>query len=201
MIDKSESIVELTKALVSSQLEIENASKNSVNPHYKSKYADLAEILKEVRPVFAKHGIAVTQWLSCENGVASVTTVISHGSGEFMACKASAPLQKQDAQGVGSATTYLRRYSLAAIAGITQEDDDAEGTKVTVKSPAQQPRVTKPAATPVKKINLEDASPEVWARAVQARISGNFAKVQDAYNVSAETLMIIDKEIKETANV
>jgi hypothetical protein len=56
----------------------------------------------------------------------TVETVLMHSSGEWMSSVAAAPLSKPDAQGVGSAITYLRRYSLAAIAGIAQEDDDGQ---------------------------------------------------------------------------
>lgn len=122
--NKSESIKELATALALAQAEVENASKNSSNPHFKSKYADLAEVINTVRPVFSKYGLSVTQWPSFADGVASVETVLMHKSGEWMSQTASAPVSKQDAQGVGSAITYLRRYSLAAVAGVAQEDDD-----------------------------------------------------------------------------
>ncbi len=123
--NKSDSIKELATALAKAQGEIENASKASVNQHFKSKYADLAEVLNTVRPVFSKHGLAVTQFPYYENGVVSVETILTHASGEWMSGTISAPVSKPDAQGVGSACTYCRRYALAAVAGIAQEDDDA----------------------------------------------------------------------------
>jgi len=123
--NKSESIKELATALAKAQGEIENATKATNNAFFKSKYADLAECLNTVRPVFSKHGLSLSQFPSFENGIASVESILMHGSGEWISNVASAPVSKQDAQGVGSATTYLLRYSLAAIAGIAQEDDDA----------------------------------------------------------------------------
>lgn len=120
----SEAINELATALALAQVELENASKNAANPHFRSKYADLAEVLNTVRPVFAKHGLSVTQFPSYADGLVSVRTVLMHKSGQWMAGDASAPASKLDAQGVGSAITYLRRYSLAAVAGVAQEDDD-----------------------------------------------------------------------------
>ena len=122
--NKSETIAELAKAMATAQGEIENASKNAKNPHFKSKYADLAEVLNTVRPVMSKHGISISQFPAFEQGIASVETIVMHASGEWLSGISSAPVTKQDAQGVGSALTYLRRYSLAAIAGIAQEDDD-----------------------------------------------------------------------------
>ena len=125
---KSESIADIAKSLSKAQGEIENASKSSVNPHFKSKYADLAEVLNTVRPVFSANGLSFVQMPSFSDGVASVETMMMHESGEWISEKASAPVGKQDAQGVGSVITYLRRYSLAAFAGIAQEDDDANAS-------------------------------------------------------------------------
>ena len=123
---KSESIAALAKAIALSQLHVENALKSSTNPHFKSKYADLAEILNTVRPVFSANGIAIVQTPTFESGVASVETMLCHESGEVISSICSSPVSKQDAQGIGSAITYLRRYSLAAMCGIAQEDDDGQ---------------------------------------------------------------------------
>lgn len=123
---KSESIAALAKAIALSQLHVGNALKSSTNPHFKSKYADLAEILNTVRPVFSANCIAIVQTPTFESGVASVETMLCHESGEFISSVCSSPVSKQDAQGIGSAITYLRRYSLAAMCGIAQEDDDGQ---------------------------------------------------------------------------
>ena len=123
--NSSDQINELATALAKAQGELENASKSSTNPHFRSKYADLAEVLNTVRPVFARHGLSITQFPSFESGVVSVETRLMHSSGQWLSGVISAPVSKQDAQGVGSATTYCRRYSLAAVAGVAQEDDDA----------------------------------------------------------------------------
>jgi hypothetical protein len=64
--NKSESIAALAAAMAEAQGEMENASKKSTNPHFKSKYADLAEILNTVRPVLARHGLSVVQFPSLE---------------------------------------------------------------------------------------------------------------------------------------
>lgn len=114
----------LFAALAYAQGEIENATKASTNPHFKSKYADLAEVLNTVRPTFAKYGLAIVQSTSAEPGVVFVTTAIVHKEGGYITSTASCTPAKADAQGIGAATTYLRRYGLAAMAGIAQEDDD-----------------------------------------------------------------------------
>ena len=149
--NKSETIGALAKALSLAQGEMENASKTATNPHFKSKYADLAEIINTVRPVLAKHGLSVTQFPSYDGTLAHVETIIAHESGEWMSGTTSSPVQKADPQGIGSATTYLRRYSLAAACNLAQEDDDANSAtkpKATTTRPTPAP-VQKPMPTPV----------------------------------------------------
>ena len=148
---KSESIAALAKAIALSQLHVENALKSSTNPHFKSKYADLAEILNTVRPVFSADGIAIVQTPTFESGVASVETMLCHESGEFISSICSSPVSKQDAQGIGSAITYLRRYSLAAMCGIAQEDDD--GHQAVAPAPQQQ---RQSAPTPKRKLSNDE---------------------------------------------
>ena len=165
---KSKSIAALSKAIALSQLQVENASKSSVNPHFKSKYADLAEILNTVRPIFSANNIAIVQMPSFEQGVASVETMLCHESGEFISSVCSAPVGKQDAQGVGSAITYLRRYSLAAMAGIAQEDDDGNHA---VQQPRQAPPPTRKLSNAEREMGVKDmkgapdeaALRQVWA--------------------------------------
>ena len=122
--DTTHATPELFAALAEAQGRIENATKNAANPHFRSKYADLAEVLNTIRPVFADCGLSLIQSPGYDGSIASVTTVLAHKSGGFIASTASCVPAKADAQGIGSATTYLRRYSAAAIAGIAQEDDD-----------------------------------------------------------------------------
>lgn len=167
---KSDSIAALSASLAKAQGELENASKNANNPHFKSRYADLAELLNTVRPVLSKHGLAVIQMPSFDSGVASVETLLTHSSGEYVSSTCSAPVTKQDAQGVGSAITYLRRYSLAAFCGIAQEDDDANSS-VGHKAP---PSLPKPQAKP-------EISSERLAKAIE-KIKNGEVKKQDVLN-------------------
>lgn len=115
---------ELFAAIAKAQAEVENATKSSSNPHFRSKYADLAEVLNTVRPVLARNGIGILQSTEFDGAKVSVTTALAHTSGGVVTAVASCVPAKTDAQGIGAATTYLRRYSLAAMAGVAQEDDD-----------------------------------------------------------------------------
>lgn len=117
---------ELFAALAKAQGEIENASKSSTNPHFRSKYADLAEVLNTVRPSLTKNGLSLIQSTGFDGAMVNVTTILAHAAGGYISCVASCVPAKSDAQGIGSATTYLRRYSAAAVTGIAQEDDDGQ---------------------------------------------------------------------------
>ena len=126
MMNLDHSNAALFAALALAQSEVENATKGSVNPHFKSRYADLAEVLNTVRPVYSKHGIAIVQSTGFDGVMVSVTTALVHKEGGYVTSVASCTPAKTDGQGVGAATTYLRRYSLAAACGVAQEDDDGQ---------------------------------------------------------------------------
>lgn len=137
----SPSIVKLAAALTKASAEIENATKNATNPHFKNQYADLPEIINTVRPVLAANGLALVQLPGYAEGIATVEGVLMHESGEWIAGTAGSRVPKDDPQGVGSATTYLRRYQAAAMLFIGQEDDDGE----MASQPAKKAAPAKPA--------------------------------------------------------
>lgn len=123
--NKSDTIAALAAAMAKAQAEIEGAAKDKVNPHFRSKYADLGNVVDAIKPALAKHGLSFIQVSHDCEAAAKVETVILHSSGEWLSCGAvSVPVTKNDAQGFGSALTYARRYSLAAAFGVAPEDDD-----------------------------------------------------------------------------
>jgi len=136
----SQDINEIAKALAAAQAGMENAGKNAVNPHFKNKYADLAEVLNVVRPALAGQGIALAQLTSTQGDVLVLHTRLIHASGQWI--EAEYPVCKLPAapQQMGAAMTYARRYSLASVCGIAQEDDDlADGKGAgTVAAPKKQ---------------------------------------------------------------
>jgi len=123
MMKTSDSITKIAAALAKAMPAIQNATKDAKNPHYKSSYASLAAVLDATKPVLAEHDIVVIQAAGWD-GNCTLTTRLLHVSGEWIEATAGSPVAKMDPQGVGSAITYLRRYQLAAMCGITQEDDD-----------------------------------------------------------------------------
>ena len=115
----------IAKAFVEAQKEFAPALKTSTNPHFRSKYVDLAGCVEAVLDALNNHGFALIQKThDCENGV-KVETLFMHESGEQISGGTiHVPADKQNAQGYGSALTYARRYSLMAACGIAPEDDD-----------------------------------------------------------------------------
>lgn len=126
---KSESIGALAAALAKAQSKMTHASKDKVNPHFKNRYADLAAVLDAVREPLTANGLSVVQLVAEAERGAALETVLLHESGEWISALYSLPVSKEDAQGYGSALTYARRYALAAICGIAQDDDDGEGAR------------------------------------------------------------------------
>lgn len=122
--NKSESITALAAALVKAQGEIKAALKDSTNPHFRSKYADLSSVVEAVKTPLLKHGISFIQGVNDAEGGVAVETMLLHTSGEWLSSTLRIPASKQDAQGYGSAITYGRRYGLQSMCGVPAEDDD-----------------------------------------------------------------------------
>lgn len=128
---------QIASALVKAQKAFGPALKTSVNPHFKSRYADLSACVEAVIDGLNSNGIALVQQThECQDGVI-VETMLIHESGEFLSGgKLHVPASKQDAQGYGSALSYARRYSLMACTGIAPEDDDGNAAS---KKPSVDP--------------------------------------------------------------
>jgi hypothetical protein len=121
---------DLATALAVAQGEMENAKKVSNNPHFKSKYADLATIWDAIREPLSRNGLSVLQ-LPCEapDGKVGLKTILTHSSGQFIEESFFVGLKDaSNPQQVGSALTYMKRYALLGVAGIASEDDDGEAT-------------------------------------------------------------------------
>jgi hypothetical protein len=126
MTEQSETINALASALSKAQGQITGALKDSSNPFFKTKYADLASVWDACRDQLSANGLCVIQTLSNKEDQIVVTTTLAHSSGEWIRGELAVKPVKSDPQGIGSAITYARRYTLAAIVGVAQIDDDAE---------------------------------------------------------------------------
>jgi hypothetical protein len=147
MMTHSESLAEIGKALCAAQREIEHAAKDRTNPAFRQSYATLASVDDACRPALSRHGIAIVSAPSfdADARIVTVETRLIHTSGEWLAASCSSPVAKADAQGIGSAITYLRRYTLSALAGVAPGDDD-DGNAATGRAAPAERKAPRPAA-------------------------------------------------------
>ena len=115
----------MARALARAQAECQNVTMNKVNPHFRSKYADLAAVRDAIVPIFNKHGISIIQAPNANMFAGfNLETRLIHESGEEMIWNFPLPSDVTKMQAVGSAISYARRYTLSAIACIASEEDD-----------------------------------------------------------------------------
>lgn len=132
---------ELFEALAAAQAEIEGALKDSTNPHFKAKYADLGSIWEACRGPLTKNGLCVIQIPSANGPSVTVTTTIGHKSGQWCEGDLTITAMQNTAQAIGSAITYGRRYALSAMAGIAPEDDDGHDATAHTYQPQEYNRI------------------------------------------------------------
>tara|TARA_R110000751_G_scaffold181138_1_gene287439 strand:+ start:154 stop:759 length:606 start_codon:yes stop_codon:yes gene_type:complete len=170
--NKSESIADLAAALCLAQAEMGGATKNSINPHFKSSFADLESVIKVIKPAFFKHGLSFIQLpITSEGGKGiGVSTMLMHSSGQWIEGEYLLPLEKVTPQGAGAAITYARRYGLVSLCGIPQIDLDAEDISI------QAPVVPEPPAKRVSKALAQS----VVALVVSSQASGETSELIEA---------------------
>lgn len=140
---------DISAAMAKAQGSIENALKDSKNPHFKSSFASLAAVINAVSAELSKNGLAVVQATVPSGESLMIVTTVYHSSGQWFRSYTPLILSKNDMQGLGSAITYARRYALSAIVGITQEDDDGNAAATKPKEePKAEPKQPAPAPRP-----------------------------------------------------
>ena len=150
--NSSPSVKELATALAIVQGQLTFAKKDSKNPFFKSNYADLESVWEACRSLLSDNGLAIMQFPGdYVDGNMTLTTVMTHSSGEWVAQNMSLPVSKPDAQGAGSAITYMRRYALAAIVGVVQADDD--GNSASIKATVVADKTTSITPQQISSIN------------------------------------------------
>jgi len=115
---------EIAAALAIAQGKMGKAVKESTNPAFRAKYADLGNVMDACLPALNGEGISVIQPFRTDGDAFFVDTILLHKSGQSLSCSVPLIVNKRDMQGLGSAMTYARRYGLMAMAGIAPEDDD-----------------------------------------------------------------------------
>jgi hypothetical protein len=141
---------EMISALLKANAEFEKVTKSRENPYFKSKYADLAQLIDATKPALTKHGLIVMQSPGTyREGIVTVHTELWHSSGAVRRESMEIPVTKHDAQGVGSAITYGRRYAYQSILNISVENDDdgnaaAQSDEPIVATPKSKSGAVKP---------------------------------------------------------
>ena len=175
----------IASALVKAQRGFAPALKTSTNPHFRSKYVDLAGCVEAVVDALNAAGIALIQRTSEDSTGVTVETVFVHESGEMLECgKLHVPAAKQDPQGYGSALTYARRYSLMAACGIAPEDDDGNAaSRVKVSA-------TKTDLVPTNRLSiLADVAAAIGERMSANDLIGAFEEYQGITDIEEKTAL------------
>ena len=191
---QSESIDKLLPAFVAFQADMPSVPKDAVNPHFRSKYATLGAITEATRPILARYGLAVTQSLMWQDGVQLLVTRIMHTSGQWMQDGGYAlNPTKNDPQGMGSAVTYARRYTLGATLGIvTEDDDDGNAASAPRPQPASEPIAEKEWLNATNKDGtLNSKGLEVASFIAEGK---TWEAIERKYKVSKTTRMAVDNE-------
>lgn len=164
----SPTVDQLAAALASCQMALRGAVKDSVNPHLRNRYADLASVWEACREALAANGLSVVQGgVKCGDGWALRTTLM-HASGQWVSGDVPLAIHPQkginDMQAVGVAITYARRYGLASIVGVIQEDPDGNGAGTphgdeprSQPKPVDKPLPPPPTITAATNAELEEA--------------------------------------------
>lgn len=126
---RSHAFGKMALAMAKAQGVMTGAKKDAENPFFKSKYADLASVWDDCRGPLSANEIAVFQMPSAEGARVTITTMLAHSSGEWLESDLEMKSKDESPQGIGSVISYARRYALAAMAGVYQVDDDAEGAQ------------------------------------------------------------------------
>jgi hypothetical protein len=130
-VSHTEKIGELMGALSKAQSKMQTAKKSSINPFFKSNYADLCAVMEVSREPLSSNGLAVVQFVDGEADKMILVTMLGHSSGEWIKSKIPLKPAKQDPQTLGSHITYMRRYAYMAIVGICAENEDDDGEAAT----------------------------------------------------------------------
>lgn len=170
----SDQISEIAKAISQAQREMRPASKDSTNPHFRSKYSDLASVMEAIREPIGNNGLSIWQDATLDEMGVNVTTRIVHISGQWVEFgPLTIPLGKRDAHAVGSACSYGKRYALCAALGVVSDDDD-DGNKAVASYKQEQRReprkITKEQWTELNKL-IEQCDPDFQQKVLERSAS------------------------------
>lgn len=207
---QSRELGELASALAKAQGAMKPAAKSATNPFFKSNYADLPAIVAACRDQLANNGLAVSQRTDFDEAKTYIETILMHASGQWISARYPVNPVKNDPQGMGSAVTYARRYSLAAIVGVVSDDDDdgnagsgktADGSSTKTPPPIAPKKIDPPHDPETGEVGphaiAANGSPVEWGSKLIAALKAatSVEEVQAWMSKNAETL----DELERTA--
>ena len=200
---KSDSIVELSKALAKFQANVKQPMKDKDNPFFRSKYVPLENVVEAITQEAPKHGLSFVQWaLNDESGRVGVATMLMHESGEFIEFDAvHMKADKETAQGAGALISYLKRYSLSAVFGITSDQDD-DGNSASGNVNKNAPRQTPPKQIAATQAEIGNLKKEVHAFSNLMKEQGKDVKpeqVEQTLNIT-DYAKLNSEDVKEAVN-
>lgn len=187
--EKSESIKELSAALVKFAGLMIKVGKDAANPFFKNKYASLSNIIEVTQKPLADCGLAVIQMPAGEN---QLTTMLVHSSGEYIAETYTMKPVKSDPQGLGSAITYQRRYAMGAVLNLNIDEDDDGNQASAEKKPYVSAKVTPPKRKPV----IKEATQQMKDAIAHLTKGGNWAQIDKHYEVPEKVRESINTAVK-----
>lgn len=207
---KSDSIKELAAALAKAQSAIRSAEKDRENPFFKSSYATIASVWEACRKPLTDNGLSVSQLPSAEGSTVTVTTLLMHASGEWLASELVMTATKADPQGIGSAITYARRYALSAMVGVAPDDDD-DGNDASHQQQQQarpaarqqksrpEPKPEPPPAQDIDPVDSEKFFSDFYTRLISAPTDADAKAIGE--EIQAVTGRLLDEHKKNLRTV
>ncbi len=173
-------------ALAKAQTEMGKALKTAVNPHLRSKYADLGAVMEACFDALHNNGFAIFQPCGSDDRGQYVATILAHESGDVLESRVHLIIGKNDMQGLGSAITYARRYGLLGMAGIAPEDDDGEAAK-----PKRPQNDDRPKADYKAPPGYADAMDVIRTAETLDQLASGWRAINDAYPEAARNALVI----------
>jgi hypothetical protein len=206
---RSTELNELFAALSKAQAEMQVAGLNKQNPYFKSKYADLCDIVKASRPCLTKNGLSVLQQiLTNDEGQSILHTILAHSSGQYITTQMRIVPPKNDIQTMGSYITYLRRYSYASLIGVvaSEEDDDGEvamvdAREIMAKGPSNRYDPKKQSFETITKEQLEELEEELAPYPDIAEMVMDKMRIQSLADLPKDQFGVSIKRIREIKQI
>ncbi|MBC1491433.1 ERF family protein [Listeria booriae] len=196
----SETITELSKALAEFQESVEQPTKSANNPFFRSKYVPLENVIAAIKKKAHKLGLSYIQIPLNEENKVGIKTIISHSSGEYIEFDPFLlPVDKNTAQGAGSALTYARRYTLSAAFGIASDEDD-DGNAASGNTPSTQ-NTNKKSAQPAKVTKEKIAKVHAMFKEYADIKGGNEDEIKEYMKEKADVRSISDATLVQVNNI